>query len=109
MGRAAIFHAGLSKLKRHDEAKKAIQNAIGLSSRKKYDMAKSCYYYFCMLGFTGAVVGMIAAFDAIKAANDISPAVVAGGILNTRTTAFSLIVAMIIQTFQNVFVARIDN
>ena len=32
-----------------------------------------------MIGFTGTVVGMIAAFDAIKAANDISPAVVAGG------------------------------
>ena len=62
-----------------------------------------------MLGFTGTVVGMIAAFDAIKAANDISPAVVAGGISQALlTTAFGLIVAMIIQTFQNVFVARID-
>ena len=62
-----------------------------------------------MLGFTGTVVGMIAAFDAIKAANDISPAVVAGGISQALlTTAFGLIVAMIIQTFQNVFVSRID-
>ena len=52
---------------------------------------------------------MIAAFDAIKAANDISPAVVAGGISQALlTTAFGLIVAMIIQTFQNVFVSRID-
>ena len=62
-----------------------------------------------MLGFTGTVVGMIAAFDAIKAANDISPAVVAGGISQALlTTAFGLIVAMIIQTFQNFFVSRID-
>jgi len=62
-----------------------------------------------MLGFTGTVVGMIGAFDAIKAANDISPAVVAGGISQALlTTAFGLIVAMIIQTFQNVFVSRID-
>ena len=46
-----------------------------------------------MLGFTGTVVGMIAAFDAIKAANDISPAVVAGGISQALlTTAFGLIV-----------------
>ena len=61
-----------------------------------------------MLGFTGTVVGMIAAFDAIKAANDISPAVVAGGISQALlTTAFGLIVAMIIQTFQNVFGSRI--
>ena len=58
---------------------------------------------------SGTVVGMIAAFDAIKAANDISPAVVAGGISQALlTTAFGLVVAMIIQTFQNVFVARID-
>ena len=62
-----------------------------------------------MLGFTGTVVGMIGAFDAIKAANDISPAVVAGGISQALlTTAAGLIVAMIIQTFQNIFVSRID-
>ena len=62
-----------------------------------------------MLGFTGTVVGMIAAFDAIKAANDISPAVVAGGISQALlTTAFGLITAMIIQIFQNFFVSRID-
>ena len=49
-----------------------------------------------MLGFTGTVVGMIGAFDAIKAANDISPAVVAGGISQALlTTAAGLIVAMI--------------
>ena len=62
-----------------------------------------------MLGFTGTVVGMIRAFDSIKAANDISPAVVAGGISEALlTTAFGLIVAMIIQVPQNVFVSRID-
>ena len=32
-----------------------------------------------MMGFTGTVWGMIGAFEAIEAANDISPAVVAGG------------------------------
>ena len=62
-----------------------------------------------MIGFTGTVVGMIAAFDAIKAANDISPAVVAGGISQALlTTAFGLITAMIIQFFQNYFISRID-
>ena len=54
--------------------------------------------------------GMIGAFDAIKAANDISPAVVAGGISQALlTTAFGLVVAMIIQTLQNVFVSKIDS
>ena len=110
---AAIFHAGLSKLDRgHDEAEKAIQNAGGLEMaflEKNMIWLNAVITISPMLGFTGTVVGMIAAFDAIKAANDISPAVVAGGISQALlTTAFGLIVAMIIQTFQNVFVARID-
>ena len=110
---AAIFHAGLSKLDRGpDEAEKAIQNAGGIEMaflEKNMIWLNAVITISPMLGFTGTVVGMIAAFDAIKAANDISPAVVAGGISQALlTTAFGLIVAMIIQTFQNVFVARID-
>ena len=78
-------------------------------TRKDVDALNAVITIAPMLGFTGTVVGMIAAFDAIKAANDISPAVVAGGISQALlTTAFGLVVAMIIQTFQNVFVARID-
>ena len=62
-----------------------------------------------LLGFTGTVAGMITAFDSIEAANNISPAVVAGGISQALlTTAFGLIVAIIIQFFQNFFVSRID-
>ena len=110
---AAIFYAGLSKLDRgHDETEKAIQNAGGIEMaflERNMIWLNAVITISPMLGFTGTVVGMIAAFDAIKAANDISPAVVAGGISQALlTTAFGLIVAMIIQTFQNVFVARID-
>ena len=110
---AAIFYAGLSKMDRgHDETEKAIQNAGGIEMaflEKNMIWLNAVITIAPMLGFTGTVVGMIAAFDAIKAANDISPAVVAGGISQALlTTAFGLIVAMIIQTFQNVFVARID-
>ena len=110
---AAIFLAGLSKMDRgHDEAEKAIKNAGGIEMaflERNMIWLNAVITIAPMLGFTGTVVGMIAAFDAIKAANDISPAVVAGGISQALlTTAFGLIVAMIIQTFQNVFVARID-
>ena len=110
---AAIFHAGLSKMNRGlEEVEKAIQNAGGIEMaflEKNMIWLNAVITISPMLGFTGTVVGMIAAFDAIKAANDISPAVVAGGISQALlTTAFGLIVAMIIQTFQNVFVARID-
>ena len=62
-----------------------------------------------MLGFLGTVWGMVGAMDAIAAANDISPSIVAGGISEALlTTAFGLIVAIIIQTFQNVFQSIID-
>ena len=110
---AAIFYAGLSKMSRGlAEVEKAIQNAGAIEMaflEKNMIWLNAVITIAPMLGFTGTVVGMIAAFDAIKAANDISPAVVAGGISQALlTTAFGLIVAMIIQTFQNVFVARID-
>ena len=110
---AAIFYAGLNKMSRGlAEVEKAIQNAGAIEMaflEKNMIWLNAVITIAPMLGFTGTVVGMKAAFDAIKAANDISPAVVAGGISQALlTTAFGLIVAMIIQTFQNVFVARID-
>jgi len=63
-----------------------------------------------MLGFLGTVVGMIEAFDAIEAAGDISPSLVAGGIkVALLTTVFGLVVAMILQVFYNYIVAKIDS
>jgi biopolymer transport protein ExbB len=63
-----------------------------------------------MLGFMGTVIGMIQAFDAIEAAGDISPSLVAGGIkVALLTTVFGLIVAMILQVFYNYIIAKIDS
>lgn len=62
-----------------------------------------------MLGFTGTVAGMVAAFQAIEKANDISPAVVASGIsVALLTTLFGLIVAMIVSVFFNYSTSQID-
>jgi biopolymer transport protein ExbB len=62
-----------------------------------------------MLGFMGTVIGMIGAFDAIEAAGDISPSLVAGGIkVALITTVFGLIVAIILQVFYNYLVSKID-
>lgn len=62
-----------------------------------------------MLGFFGTVIGMVAAFDAIEAAGDISPSVVAGGMkLALITTVGGLIVGMILQTLYNYLVSKID-
>jgi biopolymer transport protein ExbB len=63
-----------------------------------------------MLGFLGTVWGMIQAFNDIKMANDISPAVVAGGIsVALLTTAFGLVVAVVLQILQNAVMYIIDN
>ncbi|MBR6346588.1 MAG: MotA/TolQ/ExbB proton channel family protein [Bacteroidales bacterium] len=62
------------------------------------------------LGFLGTVIGMIQAFDAIQAAGDISPNVVAGGMkVALITTVGGLIVAMILQVFYNYILAKIDS
>ena len=62
------------------------------------------------LGFLGTVVGMVQAFDAIQAAGDISPNVVAGGMkVALITTVGGLIVAIILQIFYNYIVSRIDS
>ena len=110
---ARVFHAALSRYDRGlEEVEKAMENAGSLEMaflEKNMIWLNTVITVAPMIGFTGTVVGMIGAFDAIKAANDISPAVVAGGISQALlTTAFGLIVAMIIQFFQNFFVSRID-
>ena len=62
------------------------------------------------LGFLGTVIGMVNAFDAIEAAGDISPNVVAGGMkVALITTIGGLIVAMILQVFYNYILAKIDS
>ncbi len=63
-----------------------------------------------MLGFMGTVIGMIGAFDAIAAAGDVSPSLVAGGIkIALLTTVAGLIVAIILQLFYNYLVSKIDS
>ena len=61
------------------------------------------------LGFLGTVIGMVGAFDAIEAAGDISPTVVAGGMkVALITTIFGIIVALILQVFYNYILSRVE-
>ena len=63
-----------------------------------------------MLGFMGTVIGMIAAFDSIQLAGDVSPQLVASGIkVALITTVSGLIVAIILQVFYNTIVSKIDS
>jgi len=110
---ASIFHAGLMRADRGIESvEKAITNAGSIEMaflEKNLVWLATVVSLAPMLGFTGTVQGMIQAFDAIAAANDISPTIVASGIsVALLTTLFGLVVAIIIQTFHNYFVSRID-
>ena len=110
---AEVFHAGLTRVHRGIEAvEKGIENAgtIEMAFLEKNMVWLSTVVTLApMLGFTGTVAGMIRAFDDIKAANDISPSVVAGGIsVALLTTLFGLVVAIIVQTFQNFLISRVD-
>ncbi len=110
---ASIFHAGLMRSKEGiDYVEKSITNAgsIEMSFLEKGMIWLGFIISVApMLGFTGTVWGMIVAFDAIRTVNDISPAVVAGGISQALlTTLFGLIVAMTVQLFYNWATSRID-
>ncbi|NOQ97889.1 MAG: MotA/TolQ/ExbB proton channel family protein [Calditrichae bacterium] len=110
---ASIFHAGLIRAKQGiDYVEKSITNAgsIEMAFLERWMIWLGFIIVIApMLGFTGTVWGMIIAFDSIRTANDISPAVVAGGISQALlTTLFGLIVAMIVQLFYNWSTARID-
>ena len=62
------------------------------------------------LGFLGTVIGMIQAFDAIVVANDMSPAVVAGGMkVALITTVGGLVVAVILQLFFNYILSQVES
>ena len=105
---AALERIGLGA----SEAEKAIEarGTIEMASLEK-NMAWISFFIGTapMLGFLGTVVGMIRAFNDIKAADDISPAVVAGGIsIALLTTAFGLIVAVVLQFFQNIALNMIE-
>lgn len=110
---AEIFHAGLTRVHRGiDAVEKGIENAGAIEMaflEKNMVWLSTVVTLAPMLGFTGTVAGMIRAFNDIKLANDISPAIVAGGIsIALLTTLFGLVVAIIVQTFQNFLISRVD-
>jgi biopolymer transport protein ExbB len=110
---ASIFHAGLSRANRGvTYVEKAITTAGSLEMaflERGMVVLSTVIVLAPMLGFTGTVWGMVQAFDSIKKANDISPAIVAGGISQALlTTLFGLVVAMLIQIFNNYFTSKID-
>ncbi len=110
---ASIFYQGLE---RYDQGLDSVEKSVvsyGSVQTGQMESGLSWIGLFIalapMLGFMGTVVGMIGAFDAIQAAGDISPTLVAGGIkVALLTTLMGLIVAVILQLFYNYIIAKID-
>ena len=111
---ASIYYQGLD---RYDQGLDSVEKAVvsyGSGQTGQMESGLSWIGLFIalspMLGFMGTVVGMIDAFDAIQAAGDISPTLVAGGIkVALLTTLMGLIAAVILQLFYNYIIAKIDS
>ena len=111
---ASIFYQGLE---RYDEGIDMVEKSViayGGVQLGQLEKGVSWISLFIalapMLGFFGTVIGMIQAFDAIAAANNISPGIVANGIgVALITTVSGLLVAMILQVFYNYIVSKIDS
>jgi biopolymer transport protein ExbB len=111
---ASIFYQGLY---RSDEGLEQVEKSIVAYGGVQMGLLEKGLSWISlfialapMLGFMGTVIGMIGAFDAIEAAGDISPSLVAGGIkVALLTTVFGLIVAMILQVFYNYLISKVDS
>jgi len=110
---ASIFYQGLDRMDEGvEQAEKAVVSYGGVQMgllEKNISWLSLFIALAPMLGFMGTVIGMIGAFDAIAAAGDISPSIVAGGIkVALLTTVFGLVVAIILQIFYNYIISKVD-
>lgn len=111
---ASIYYQGLE---RYDEGIDMVEKSVvsyGGVQMGQLEKGLSWIALFIalapMLGFLGTVIGMIGAFDAIAAENNISPGIVAGGIkVALITTVGGLIVAIVLQIFYNYIVSKVDS
>ena len=110
---ASIFYDGLLH---YDEGLDVVEKRIASAGGVQMSLMENNLSWISLfiaiapsLGFLGTVIGMVKAFDAIEAAGDISPNIVAGGMkVALITTVGGLIVAMILQVFYNYILSRID-
>lgn len=110
---ASIFYQGLS---RYGEGLDVVEKSVVSYGSVQMGLMENGLTWISlfialspMLGFMGTVVGMVEAFDAIQAAGDISPTLVAGGIkVALLTTLAGLIGAVILQLFYNYIISKID-
>jgi len=110
---AAILHSGLLRASRGPEA---VQKAIETSGTIEMSFLEKGLVWLAtistvapLLGFLGTVSGMISAFAAIAAAEQVSAKLVAKGIQEALiTTATGLIIAVPVSIAHSYFVSQID-
>ena len=111
---ASIFYQAFE---RYDEGLEMIEKAIvsygGVQMGKLENGMVWLQLFIAIapsLGFLGTVIGMIKSFDDIAKAGDISPTIVASGMMVALlTTVFGLITAMILQIFYNYLLNKISS
>lgn len=111
---ASIFYQGLDRADEGVEAAEKSLVSYGSVQMGLLEKNLSWISLFIaiapMLGFMGTVIGMIAAFDQIRMAGNVSAQLVAGGIqIALITTVTGLIIAVILQIFYNYILSKIDN
>ncbi len=110
---AAILHAGLLKTPRGPQAvEKAIETAGAIEMaflERGLSAIAAVVNVAPMLGFLGTVSGMINAFEAIAASDQVSAKLVASGISEALiTTASGLVIAIPTSLFHSYFVGQVD-
>lgn len=111
---AKILEAGLEKV---DKGRIVVEEAMTAKAATEFGFLDRGMIYLQavatlapILGFLGTVTGMIKAFNAIAAAGEVEPTIVAAGISEALiTTATGLFIAAPVALFYALFADRINN
>lgn len=111
---AKVMEAGLEKV---DRGRMVVEEAMTMKATTEFAFLDRGMIYLTavttlapIVGFLGTVTGMIRAFNAIAAAGEVEPTIVASGISEALiTTATGLLIAAPISLFYALFADRINN
>ena len=104
---ASIFYQGLL---RYEEGVDVVEKTIVSYGSVQMSLMEDGMTWISIFIALAPSLGFLGTVDAIQAAGDISPNVVAGGMkVALITTVFGLIVAMILQVFFNYILTKIES
>ncbi len=111
---AAVLYQGILHIQKEPHVLKTIMQDHAQMHINKLEKRMSWISFIItlapMLGFLGTVLGMVEAFEAIVAAGDISPVIIAHGMRAALiTTIGGLIVAIVLQLFYAFLSSKLDS